>query len=104
MHGEHRSDHVHWAHAQLGTTASRSAPTEPEHRVRPHAGRGDARAGDHAAHDKHAGHSIAMFRDRFWISLALSLPTIAWGHMLPAALGWHSPSEDTACRSPWRPS
>lgn len=31
------------------------------------------------AHDKHAGHSVAMFRDRFWLSLALTLPTLVWG-------------------------
>ena len=31
---------------------------------------------DHVAmpgHDQHAGHSVAMFRDRFWISLALAI-------------------------------
>jgi Cu2+-exporting ATPase len=45
----------------------------------------------HAGHDKHAGHSVAMFRDRFWISLLLTLPTVAWGHMLPNALGVSAP-------------
>ena len=29
------------------------------------------------AHDKHAGHSVAMFRDRFWASLALTW-SAAW--------------------------
>ena len=24
-----------------------------------------------AAHDRHAGHSVAMFRDKFWLSFAL---------------------------------
>src|SRR5918993_813054 len=33
--------------------------------------------GDHAAgHDRHAGHSVAMFRDKFWLSLALTIPVI----------------------------
>ena len=27
----------------------------------------------HAGHDKHAGHSVAMFRDKFWISLLLTI-------------------------------
>ncbi|HMG18679.1 MAG TPA: copper-translocating P-type ATPase [Gemmatimonadales bacterium] len=45
----------------------------------------------HAAHDKHAGHSVAMFRDRFWISLLLTIPTLVWGHMLPRALGFTPP-------------
>jgi P-type Cu2+ transporter len=47
--------------------------------------------GDHSGHGKHAGHSVAMFRDKFWISLALTLPTLIWGHMLPRALGYTPP-------------
>ncbi len=49
-------------------------------------------AGAHAGHDKHAGHSVAMFRDKFWISLALTVPTLIWGHMLPRALGYTPPA------------
>ncbi len=45
----------------------------------------------HAGHDKHAGHSVAMFRDKFWISLALTVPTLIWGHMLQSALGYTAP-------------
>ncbi|MGH2393915.1 MAG: HAD-IC family P-type ATPase, partial [Candidatus Limnocylindria bacterium] len=33
-----------------------------------------------------------MFRDRFWLSLALTIPTIIWGHMLPQLIGWHAPA------------
>jgi Cu2+-exporting ATPase len=43
-------------------------------------------------HDKHAGHSVAMFRDKFWISLALTIPTLVWGHMLQNALGYTAPA------------
>jgi len=46
---------------------------------------------DAGAHDRHAGHSVAMFRDRFWITLLLTLPTLVWGHMLPRALHYHPP-------------
>jgi len=46
----------------------------------------------HEGHDKHAGHSVAMFRDRFWLSLLLTLPTLIWGHMLQSALGYTAPS------------
>src|SRR5215218_6469414 len=46
--------------------------------------------GGHGAHDKHAGHSVAMFRDKFWLSLLLTLPTIVWGHMLQRAFGYHA--------------
>jgi P-type Cu2+ transporter len=46
---------------------------------------------EHGGHDKHAGHSVSMFRDKFWISLALTVPTLVWGHMLPRALGYVPP-------------
>ncbi|HET8622087.1 MAG TPA: heavy metal translocating P-type ATPase [Gemmatimonadales bacterium] len=46
----------------------------------------------HARHDdRHAGHSVQMFRGRFWLSLLLTLPTLVWGHMLPRALGYTPP-------------
>jgi P-type Cu2+ transporter len=51
----------------------------------------------HTGHDKHAGHSVAMFRDKFWISLALTVPTLVWGHMLPRVVGYtppHVPGRD----------
>ena len=33
---------------------------------------------DHGAmaHDRHAGHSVAMFRDKFWLSLGLTIPVV----------------------------
>ncbi len=46
----------------------------------------------HAGHDRHAGHNVAMFRDRFWLALALTIPTLVWGHMLQDALGYHAPT------------
>jgi P-type Cu2+ transporter len=27
-----------------------------------------------SGHEAHAGHSVAMFRDRFWLSVLLSVP------------------------------
>jgi Cu2+-exporting ATPase len=49
-------------------------------------------AHEHAAHDRHAGHSVAMFRRRFWVALILTIPTVVWGHMLPSATGWRPPA------------
>src|SRR5258708_17036251 len=31
-----------------------------------------------ATHDPHAGHSVAMFRDKFWLSFALTIPVVFW--------------------------
>src|SRR4051794_26873887 len=46
-----------------------------------HAGH-DMTAGDH---DRHQGHSVAMFRDKFWLSLALTVPTVL---LSPEVAGW----------------
>jgi hypothetical protein len=32
----------------------------------------------HENHDRHAGHSVAMFRDKFWLTLTLTVPTVFW--------------------------
>jgi Cu2+-exporting ATPase len=32
-----------------------------------------------------------MFRDKFWISLLLTIPTLIWGHMLQRAFGYMAP-------------
>ncbi len=45
----------------------------------------------HDAHDKHAGHSVEMFRNKFWVSLALTVPILIWGHMLPRLFGYEPP-------------
>ena len=45
----------------------------------------------HAAHDRHAGHSVAMFRDRFWLALLLSVPTVVWSEMIQHWFGYRAP-------------
>src|ERR1700756_1673580 len=42
--------------------------------IHPYAGH--AMAGRHTGHDRHAGHSVAMFRDKFWWTLALTIPVV----------------------------
>ena len=32
-----------------------------------------------------------MFREKFWLSLLLTVPTLIWGHMLPRVLGYTPP-------------
>ena len=46
----------------------------------------------HGGHDQHAGHDPETFRRRFWISLALTAPTVLWGHMLMRLTGWQAPA------------
>ncbi|HEX6569267.1 MAG TPA: heavy metal translocating P-type ATPase, partial [Acidimicrobiales bacterium] len=54
-----------------------------------HAGH-DARAGHdaHAGHDKHAGHDPEMFRRRFWLSLALTIPLVVTSEMVMDWFGY----------------
>ena len=46
---------------------------------------------EHAGHDKHAGHSVAMFRDKFWVSVVLTVITVVWSPMVQAWLGFTAP-------------
>lgn len=58
----------------------------------PHVGHADmTTSGAHTEHDKHTGHSVAMFRHKFWMSLVLTVPTLIWGHMLQRAFGYTPP-------------
>jgi Cu2+-exporting ATPase len=51
-----------------------------------------AHEGDpHARHDKHAGHSVAMFRDRFWVCLILTIPVVLFSEMVQDWLGFSLP-------------
>jgi Cu2+-exporting ATPase len=45
-----------------------------------------------AAHDKHAGHSVAMFRDRFWLSLILTIPVLVWSRDPQSWLHYAAPT------------
>src|SRR3569832_1009242 len=47
--------------------------------------------GAHAGHDKHAGHSVAMFRDKFWLSLALTIPVVLLSPDIATWLGYSLP-------------
>jgi len=47
--------------------------------------------GAHANHDRHAGHSVAMFREKFWMSLALTVPVVVWSSEVQHWLGYTAP-------------
>ena len=44
------------------------------------------------AHDKHAGHSIAMFRNRFWVSLLLAIPVLLYSESIQDWLSITAPT------------
>jgi len=49
-------------------------------------------SGAPASHDHHAGHSVAMFRDKFWLSFALTIPVVLWSSDVQHWLGYTAPS------------
>jgi P-type Cu2+ transporter len=60
-------------------------------------GANDAHAGHkmsstHADHDRHAGHSVAMFRDKFWLTFGLTIPVVFWSSDVEHWLGYAAPS------------
>ena len=50
-----------------------------------HDGRGSG------AHDKHEGHSPEMFREKFWLSLLLTIPVVSWSEHIQELLGYRAP-------------
>ena len=67
----------------------------------PHAGHGN-HGQDHASHGQdHAGHGgghaahgdhAALFRDKFWLTLVLTVPIVAYSHMIQMWFGFTAPA------------
>src|SRR6266540_2855810 len=95
-HGRHDAPTSHLP----GATTKPGYPEQPElpyrAHVEPHGREPAAVARDaaaaHAAHDRHAGHSVEMFRTRFFVAWVITIPTVVWGHMLTSITGWHAPA------------
>src|SRR3989344_5704970 len=43
-------------------------------------------------HDKHAGHSTNIFKIKFWVSLVLSVPIVAYSEVVQELLGYGAPA------------
>jgi len=67
---QHQDHHAHQAH---------HAPTQHE----PVA---------HETHDRHAGHSSEMFRDRFWLSMVFTIPAVLWSEHIQMLLRYRAPA------------
>uniref|UniRef100_UPI0039EEE442 HAD-IC family P-type ATPase n=1 Tax=Sinomonas sp. G460-2 TaxID=3393464 RepID=UPI0039EEE442 len=84
QHGEHNhSPHNHTQHTPGQHTPGQHTPgqhTPGQHTPGQHT------PGQHTPdqHSQHAGHSVAMFRDRFWLTLALSAVVVLFSPMF-----WH---------------
>lgn len=47
---------------------------------------------EHSGHNRHAGHSVATFRDKFWVSLGLTIPVVVWSSEVQHWLGYRAPT------------
>ncbi|TAK11533.1 MAG: copper-translocating P-type ATPase [Anaerolineae bacterium] len=86
------NDHQHHHPPKEDTRAH--PPAQTNHEPHPHAhapaqGQG-AHDAHNAAHTDHSGHET-MFRTRFWVSLALSVPVLAYSEMLQMWFGFSAP-------------
>lgn len=78
-HGDHpapEADHTH--HPDHASHDHTHSALDEDHHVH--------------GHGEHAGHSTAMFRDRFWWSLILSIPVVIFSPMVAHLLGYHLPA------------
>src|SRR5690606_40503016 len=86
--------------------AARNHPKNSEDRAHRHAHGADSSAGpsravrqeEHAVHDKHAGHSVEMFRQKFLGTLLLTIPTVIWAPMIQEWFGYEAPGGPEASR------
>src|SRR5215203_3679540 len=69
-----------------------SDPRDIDHQATIEAERAALDHGTHAGHDKHAGHSVEMFRSRFWISFLLSIPVVLYSPMVQEWLHFSMPA------------
>ena len=81
-HGAHGGDHRQ-ATDELSPNQHRQHAESDEH----------GGPGGHGAHGGHGGHGdhAAQFRDRFWLSLALTVPVVAYSEMVQEWLGFTPP-------------
>ncbi|HEV3310878.1 MAG TPA: heavy metal translocating P-type ATPase, partial [Chloroflexota bacterium] len=67
----------------------KSATREDHGHPDPHGGH--KMTDDRGGHDRHAGHSVAMFRDKFWLSFALTIPVVIWSSDVQRWFGYTAP-------------
>ena len=91
--GDHpapETDHTHHPdHASHEHHADADTHGQAMHHGHPHSALDE----DHQVHGhgEHAGHSTAMFRERFWWSLILSIPVVIFSPMVAHLLGYPLP-------------
>jgi Cu2+-exporting ATPase len=78
--------HAHAAHQHPSTAAATNIASQAQHPPHGTHADPDGRAG----HNRHAGHSVDMFRRKFWGTLLLSIPTVIWAPTIQHWLGYEA--------------
>ncbi|MFA9479750.1 heavy metal translocating P-type ATPase [Phycisphaerales bacterium AB-hyl4] len=86
-HPRHETKHEH----QPDEPVERAATDHAQHGASAGEHAGTHAHGHHGGHDKHAGHSVAMFRNKFWVCLVLTIPALIWEPMLQQWFGYTAP-------------
>jgi Cu2+-exporting ATPase len=95
-HDEHDNTHPHGHerhpvavaldHAGSHDNVHQATAGHDHHARGPSAGPHDGHG--HEGHDKHAGHDPEVFRRKFWLSLALTVPIVVTSHMIMDWFGY----------------
>lgn len=87
-HADHPDDAGHQHHAGLG-----HADHDTHGQAMPHEHAHSAVDEEHQVHThgQHAGHSVAMFKNKFWLSLVLAVPVVFFSPMFAHLLGYQTP-------------
>ena len=75
--GGQQTNHRHEDHSPHGENGTHAPRQDDEHMVH--------------SHGQHAGHSVAMFKNRFWLTLALAIPVVFFSPMIGHLLGFQAP-------------
>ena len=87
-------NHTLHGHQSAATDAASHDAPPASATAHPHeAHGGNGHDDDHVVHShgQHAGHSTAMFKDRFWLTLVLSVPVVYFSPMFADLLGYMPP-------------
>jgi Cu2+-exporting ATPase len=93
-HDSHGTRGGHGAHGgEHSPAADRLSPNQHRQHAEPDEHGGPGAHGEHGAHGGHGGHGdhAAQFRDRFWLSLVLTIPVVAYSEMVQEWLRFTPP-------------
>ena len=93
-HGDHPAPETDHTHHPDHASHEHHADADTHGQAMPHGHPHSVLDEDHHVHGhgEHAGHSTAMFRDRFWWSLILSIPVVIFSPMVAHLLGYPLPA------------